>query len=96
MSPAPQRVRRLNLLLLLTALFASLTGTASGERTPRGMDGVAVVRIAERAQAAVQPARRAMPAVAVQDTTSVARGLIPAAKSAPLPAAYLPFERRLE
>lgn len=86
---------RLNLLLLLTALFASLTGGGAGERAVRQVQGVSVARAAEVAQAVV-PAQRVQPAAhAVVPSTATA----PAWHVAPahaLPVARLPFERRLE
>lgn len=86
----------MELLLLLTALFASLTGLGAGESGVRPVQGVAVVRAAEQAQAAVLPARRALPAALAaaalrpDATTPVARDF------AALVALRLPFERRLE
>lgn len=53
----------MELLLLLTALFASLTG-GSGEQGLRPMQGVAVVRVAEVAQAVVAPSRHIVAAAA--------------------------------
>lgn len=86
----------MELLLLLTAMFASLTG-ATGDRTGtvRQMQGVAVVRSAQVAQAAVQPARRAMPAVAVQ-AVRPERMAWPRLASTPVRNLRLVFERRLE
>jgi hypothetical protein len=83
-------------LLLLTAMFASLTG-ATGDRggVVRQMQGVAVVRAAQVAQAAVQPARRAMPAVAVQIVRPELSAW-PIAAVAPVRDLRLVFERRLE
>jgi len=86
----------LNLLLLLTALFASLTGTGAGDRALRQAQGVAVVQAAEVAQAAIDPARRAIPALAAPGKACVERSTLPAAKPRPLAATHLPFERRLE
>ena len=85
----------MELLLLLTALLASLTGTGSADRQLRQVQGVAVVHAAEVAQAAVQPARAAMPAKAVQPPRPEAVSLRPAT-SAPLAGQHFPFERRLE
>lgn len=86
----------MELLLLLTAMFASLTG-ATGDRSGavRQMQGVAVVRSAQVAQAAVQPARRAMPAVAVQ-AIRPERAAWPRLAAAPMRDLRLVFERRLE
>ena len=83
-------------LLLLTAFLASLTGSGSADRQLRQVQGVAVVHAAETAQAAVQPARRAAPAVAVSQAVRVERGTLPAAASTPLAGQHFPFERRLE
>lgn len=86
----------MELLLLLTAMFASLTG-ATGDRTGavRQMQGVAVVRSAQVAQAAVQPARRRVPAVAAQ-AIRPARAAWPRLAAAPVRDLRLVFERRLE
>jgi hypothetical protein len=86
----------LELLLLLTALFASLTGAASGERAgvARQVQGVAVVRSAQAAQAAVQPVSRA--ALAVQPVVRRARAVWPRLAAAPVRDIRLVFERRLE
>jgi hypothetical protein len=85
----------LELLLLLTALFASLTG-ASSDRASRPVQGVAVVQAAQAAQAAVQPARRvigvAMPAAAIH----VSRIVHPLVAAAPISSLRLAFEQRRE
>lgn len=86
----------LELLLLLTALFASLTGSGSGERAVRQVQGVAVVQAAQVAQAAVSPSRRSIPAATAPRSVSLERTVWRQGESAPLPATYLPFERRLE
>ena len=86
----------MNLLLLLTALFASLTGAGSGDRVVRQVQGVAVVQAAEVAHAAVSPARQAIPALAASPETRVERSTLPAGDIQALAATYLPFERRLE
>lgn len=86
----------MNLLLLLTALLASLTGSGSGDRHVRQLGGVAVVRTPAVAQAAVQPAR------AVNQVVKAALALRPEAAalrpatSAALAGQHFPFERRLE
>lgn len=87
----------MELLLLLTALFASLTGAASGERpgAARQVQGVAVVGSAHAAQAAVQPARRAIPAAALP-TVRVVRDAWPRLAAAPVRNLRQVFERRLE
>jgi hypothetical protein len=86
----------LELLLLLTAFLASLTGVGQADRVgTRQMHGVAVVQAAQAAQAAVLPARRAAPAPAVPLLRpEKARPL--AAMQAALAVRHLPFERRLE
>ncbi|MBO9623428.1 MAG: hypothetical protein J7500_12025 [Sphingomonas sp.] len=86
----------MNLLLLLTALFASLTGAGAGDGAVRQAQGVAVVQAAEVAHAAVDPARRAIPALAAPAAARVERSILPASAAQPLVATYLPFERRLE
>lgn len=86
----------MNLLLLLTALFASLTGAGSGDRTLRQVQGVAVVRAAEAVQVAVDPAQRALPAFAGRGDLTASRDLRPRTLTPPLAATHLPFERRLE
>ena len=86
----------MNLLLLLTALFASLTGGGSGDRVLRQVQDVAVVRAAEAVQVAVDPAQRALPAAVHTDSTRIQRSLLPQTRIAPLVATHLPFERRLE
>lgn len=83
----------MELLLLLTAFLASLTGGGSADRQ---VQGVAVVHAAEAAQAAAQPARRAAPAVMVSQTSQLERATVSVAKSAPLVGQHFPFERRLE
>lgn len=86
----------MELLLLLTAIFASLTG-AGGDRggVVQQMQGVAVVRSAQVAQAAVQPARCAMPAVAVQALRPELKAWARLA-AAPLRSFTQVFGRRLE
>jgi hypothetical protein len=86
----------LNLLLLLTALFASLTGNGAGDRVVRQVQGVAVVQAAQAAEAAVHPSQRAIPAVPAPRRIEAPRTVWPQSESARLPATYLPFERRLE
>jgi hypothetical protein len=87
---------RLELLLLLTALFASLTGGSAGDQGRAGVPGIAVVRSAVAAQAAVQPARRTLPAALVSDAPRVERVRLPMVAQAPLVAVARVFERRLE
>lgn len=87
---------RLELLLLLTAFLASLTGVGQADRAGmRQVQGVAVVQAAQAAQAAVLPARRAAPAVALP-LRRPEKATPLAALQRPLPALHLPFERRLE
>ena len=86
----------MNLLLLLTALIASLTGVGAGERAMGQVQGVAVVRAAEVAQAAVRAAR---PVAAIATPVQQVRTAQPSwaiTDTHSLPAAHLPFERRLE
>ncbi|UZK67143.1 hypothetical protein [Sphingomonas sp. M1-B02] len=86
----------MNLLLLLTALFASLTGTGSGDRVVRQVQGVAVVRAAGVAQAAVQPSQRVAQVHAAAISARPDRAAQALPEAALLPTCYLPFERRLE
>ncbi len=86
---------RLELLLLLTALLASLTGTGQADRELRQVQGVAMVQAAQAAQAAVQPVSATRP-VAVAQPVRPARAIRPLAKAAPLAQLHFPFERRLE
>ncbi|RYD63683.1 MAG: hypothetical protein EOP58_10950 [Sphingomonadales bacterium] len=91
-----REVERLDLLLLLTALLASLTGAGSGDRQLRQVQGVAVVQAAEAARAAVQPARRAAPFVAPHSTKIVQAAAPAAATATSVSGTHFPFERRLE
>ena len=86
----------MELLLLLTAIFASLTGGASGTADRAAAPGVAVVRAAQAAQAAVQPARVALPRPAIPAAIRPERAALPLHVFAALTALRLPFERRLE
>lgn len=84
----------MNLLLLLTAFFASLTGTSAGQQLQA--PGVAVVQAARAAQAAVQPAQRALPTVAVQPFLRPDRVAQPRLAAAPVAGIRPAFERRRE
>lgn len=88
----------MELLLLLTALFASLTGgSADGSGPMRTGGGVAVVRAAETVQAAVQPARRAaLPASIAAPAPRLVRRIALARTAAPAAALRLAFEQRRE
>lgn len=87
----------MELLLLLTALFASLTGSASGDGAAvRQVQGVAVVQTAGRVQAAVQPARAALPLVAVPARLRPVSTAWLKLAAAPIRSLRLVFERRLE
>jgi hypothetical protein len=86
----------LELLLLLTAFLASLTGVGQADRGGiRAVQGVAVVQAAQAAQAAVLPARRAAPAIAVPLLRPEKTRPLAAVQLA-LGALHLPFERLLE
>ncbi|MBX3564942.1 MAG: hypothetical protein KF730_10245 [Sphingomonas sp.] len=85
----------MELLLLLTALLASLTGTGSADRQLRGVQGVAVVQVAQDTQAAVKPACVSLP-MAVAQPLRAERVRLPLARTAPLACRHFPFERRLE
>lgn len=85
----------MNLLLLLTALLASLTGTGSGVRGLRGPQDVAVVRAAEVVEAVAQRAQIAIPMLPAQAHIAARQGWT-VADSPALPSAEQRFERRLE
>jgi hypothetical protein len=86
----------LNLLLLLTALLASLTGTGSGDRGLREVQGVAVVRAAEMVEAVSQRAGAARPVLPAADAKIAAGQRWALTEAATLPAVEQRFERRLE
>lgn len=93
----PFRDYPLELLLLLTALFASLTGSASGDgAAARQLQGVAVVHAAEVAQDAVQPSRVAHRHIAAPARVRPARTVWLKLAEAPVRSLRLVFERRLE
>ena len=86
----------MELLLLLTALFASLTGVGSGDARARQVQDVAVVQAGKVAQAVAQRAEMAAPVVrAAHARTSDVQRWAVAEATAPL-SASLRFERRLE
>ena len=85
----------MNLLLLLTALFASMTGASSGERAD-AVRHVAVVQAARAVQAAGQPAQRALPAAAAQPVLRSERTRLPLPAAQPLASLPPVSERRLE
>jgi hypothetical protein len=85
----------LELLLLLTALFASLTG-ASGDRAGRPVQGVAVVQAAAAAQAAVQPVARVIGVAAPSVARQVSQAVRPLVAVAPVSPLRLAFEQRRE
>ena len=87
----------MELLLLLTAFFASLTGSASADRAGVSqVPGVAVVRAAQVARDAVQPQRVALPHAVAARFARPDRAVLPPLSAAPMPAVRLAFERRLE
>ena len=87
----------LELLLLLTALFASLTGSASGNgAAARQVQGVAVIHAAGVAQAAVQPSRAANRQAVVPARARPAETVWFTLAAAPIRSLRLVFERRLE
>lgn len=90
------RPYRLELLLILTAFFASLTGAAGERAVVRQVQGVAVVGSAQAAQASVQPARRAIPSAAVPVALRASQAAWPRMRAAPLRSVRMIFERRLE
>ena len=97
MSQASAKTRAdLNLLLLLTALFASLTGIGAGERGLRAVQDVAMVQSAAHGQATVQRARSTVHAVAAPSFSLGEALAWPVWAPIALISTYLPFERRLE
>ncbi|MDP5278143.1 hypothetical protein Q9Q95_04340 [Sphingomonas sp. DG1-23] len=86
----------MNLLLLLTALLASLTGSGSGDRGVRGVQDVAVVRAAEVVQAVGQRISAARPVHPLADGIATVGQLWAVSEAAALPGAEQRFERRLE
>ncbi|MDT8757597.1 hypothetical protein MZO42_02700 [Sphingomonas psychrotolerans] len=86
----------MNLLLLLTALLASLTGTGPADRNLRGVQDVAVVRAAEAVEAVSQSAGAVRPAHPVADADTAPGQHWAVAEAAALPGAEQRFERRLE
>lgn len=86
----------MNLLLLLTALLASLTGAGAGDRGMRGVQDVAVVRAAEVVQAVSQRASAARPGHPIVDGVAIVGQPWAVAEAAVLPSAEQRFERRLE
>lgn len=86
----------LNLLLLLTAFFASLTGNGSADAKVHQVSGVAVVQAAKTVEAATQSARAVLPTQAEPVGLLIEAKPLPLDESAALASYYLPFERRLE
>lgn len=86
----------MELLLLLTAFLASLTGGGAADRGVRAVEGVAVVRAAEMVEAVAQPARCALPQVVLAEAVGLEAVAWPVAPVATLSSLYFPFERRLE
>ena len=96
MSLPPAERADLNLLLLLTALLASLTGTGPGDRGVRGVQDVAVVRAAEVVQAVGQRVSAARPTHPIADGAATIGQLWAVSEASVLPGAEQRFERRLE
>lgn len=86
----------MNLLLLLTALLASLTGSGSGDRGVRGVQDVAVVRAAEMVQAVGQRVSMTRPAHPIADGIATIGQIWAVSEAVALPGAEQRFERRLE
>ncbi|MEN3747544.1 hypothetical protein TPR58_10225 [Sphingomonas sp. HF-S3] len=88
----------MELLLLLTAFFASLTGSSGAQASAaQQVQGVAVMRAAQAAQAAVQPARHVVHAAVIPARASRPAAMRwPRVAAAPLRAVEQIFERRLE
>jgi hypothetical protein len=82
------------MLLLLSALLASLTGSSGGPSRPA--QAVTIVRAVEVAQSAVRSGHQAARPAATPQSPTMERNGWPRLISAPLPTAHLPFERRLE
>ncbi len=86
----------MELLLLLTALFASLTGIGSGEVRTRQVQDVAVVQASKVAQAVAQHAEAVQPLAGVVQTLAQYGQRWAVAQAPVPPAAGLRFERWLE
>jgi hypothetical protein len=86
----------LNLLLLLTALLASLTGGGSGDRGLRGVQDVAVVRAAEVVQVVGQSVSAARPVHPLADGIATVNQHWAVSEATLFPDAEQRFERRLE
>lgn len=86
----------MNLLLLLTALFASLTGIGAADPAAHQVEGRVVVRAVEVTEAVAQPSRHTQSRMGASRPTVFAQAVWPLVRSVSLASARLPFERRLE
>lgn len=86
----------MELLLLLTALFASLTGAAAGERAGTARQVEQIVQAAEAVQTAVAPAVRTVAPAVARPALRAPRDVTPLAFAAPPAIGRAAPERRLE
>ena len=87
---------RMNLLLLLSALFSALSGLGGSARTPASVQAVAGAAAAQVVAPARQVATTLRPVAALPDFAALARSLVAHAAFALTPATPLWADRRRE